>query len=207
MSCSPSRCEPIWPSNTSNELLYNMQRLFSRDNHNHDQVLNEKTLNLPLMLPENRGKPPFNFVNATTGQVTYAPYSTDNVMHQEWQKYRLRTNVNPPHGSDSDIYFDQVPPAGQNTRYLDWLDSHDCNQDGKSIDQRVAQTCARSGAGQQVCSQTCVDWWTNRIVNPQGSLVSDQDISGGCPFGTVRAMTCYPCRVHNTYVRDAEMKK
>uniref|UniRef100_A0A6C0BM39 Uncharacterized protein n=1 Tax=viral metagenome TaxID=1070528 RepID=A0A6C0BM39_9ZZZZ len=182
-----------------------MQRLFSRDNHNHDQVLGEHTMNLPLLLPENQTKPPFTYVNAATGQINRAPYSTDNVMHQEWHKYRLGTNLTPPRGSDSDIYFDQVPEHPIALRGMDWLDTlaEKPKHQILSIDQRVAQTC-QAQPDKQVCSQTCVDWWTNRIVNPQGSLMNTDQISGGCPFGTTRALNCYPCQVHNTYVRGSQ---
>lgn len=215
--CSQSRCQPIWPSNTSNELLYNMQRLFSRDNHNHDQVLGEQTYNLPLLLPENQA--PFKYVNSLTGQVEAAPYSTDNIMHVSWVPYRLGTNLNTPWGSDSDIYFDKVPEVTPSapisgagySAWKDWLDVNAAGAPRATIDEKVAATCSTAGEcrsnGGLVCTQTCVDWWTNRIVNPQGSLMPASGVmGGGCPHGTLRALNCYPCHVHNTYVRGQKLQ-
>lgn len=207
---TPSRCHPIWPSNTSNELLYSMQRLFSRDNHNHDQVLGERTYNLPLLIPQNQLPPatPFAYVQGATraggtaGQVVIAPYSTDNIMHTSWVPYRLGTNLNTPIGSDSDIYFDKVKPAGEYKKWQDWLDTNQTANNSKSLDHRIGDTCSKS-QNSMVCSQTCVDWFTNRIVNPQGSMASDSGMGGGCPFGTLRSLTCYPCKVHNTYMNGA----
>jgi hypothetical protein len=188
-----------------------MQRLFSRDNHNHDQVLGERTYNLPLDLPHNHDRAPFQYVNSTTGQVETAPFSTDNVMHTSWEPYRLGTNLNTPWGSDSDIYFDKVKPAGQYKKWKDWLDTQSSTTPTQNIDEKVAATCANEAAGcpcqsngGMICTQTCVDWFTNRIVNPQGSMMPEDGapsgLGGGCPHGTMRALTCYPCRVHNTYV-------
>jgi hypothetical protein len=183
-----------------------MQQLFSRDNHNHDQVLNEQTFNLPLLLPENQAKPKFQYVNSQTGVVEEAPYSTDNIMHVSWVPYRLGTNLNTPSGSDSNIYFDKVQPAGQYSAWKDWLDTHahtrarTTPQSLHSIDKKVAETCTASSQNHQVCTQTCVDWFTNRIVNPQGSMMSQSGMGGGCPHGTLRSLTCYPCNVHNQYV-------
>lgn len=124
--CPCQKCRgcsvPIWPSNSANELLYGMQILFSQDNHSHDQVLHENTYNLPLRVPENEGRPPFSFCNATSGRVETAPYSKDTVLHVNWVPYRLQDNLNTPWGSDSDIYFQDVAPAEQYNRYQDWLD-------------------------------------------------------------------------------------
>lgn len=220
---TPSRCYPIWPSNTSNELLYSMQRLFSRDNHNHDQVLGEHTYNLPLMLPQNQAQiaktGPFQYVDGHSGRVLVAPYSTDNIMHSSWVPFRLETNLSTPTGSDSDIYFDKVKPAGGYRKWQDWLDTGSNTRQSmtasKTLDQQIANSCGtaqRNGNGKNsmVCSQTCVDWFTNRIVNPQGSMMPDAKLGengglgGGCPFGTLRALTCYPCQVHNIYVKGSD---
>ena len=202
---------PVWPSNTGNELLYDMQILFSQDNHNHDQVLHEETFNLPLLLPENQVRPPFQFCNATSGRVERAPFSRDNIMHTHWQQSRLATNINTPFGSDSNIYFDKVLPAGLNDKWLDWLDvnartaSNETMGDraNESMDEKVANCCA--GKDGYVCSQTCVDWWTNRPTPPQGSMMPrDGAVGGGCPFNTMPALSCYPCSVHNLYQRGAK---
>lgn len=202
---------PIWPSNTTNELLHGMQILFSQDNHNHDQVLHEQTYNLPLLVPQNQVRPPFSYCDGTSGRVLTAPYSTDNVQHSNWVPSRLLTNVNTPIGSDSNIYFDKVKPAGQYTQWMDWLDvnatSGQVNTPQKSIDEKVASCCASGQVGGNVCSQTCVDWWTNRPVPPQGSLEPSSGVGAGCPWGTMPALSCYPCSVHNLYVRGSETQK
>lgn len=184
-----------------------MQRLFSQDNHNHDQVLHEKTYNLPLLIPENQVKPPFIFHNATSGKLEAAPYSTENVMHTSWVPFRLGTNLNTPWGSDADIYFEKVKPAGEFNNYLDWLDKNadkksNNNKDlKKSIDEKVATSCGAGNNSGMVCAPTCIDWWTNRPNPPQGSMESsDGSVGGGCPWGTLRGLSCYPCSVHTTYV-------
>ena len=207
-TCPPIRQTPVWPSNSPNELLYYNQRLFNRDNHNHDQVLGEKTFNLPLMLPENQARAPFTYCNGTTGEMKVAPYSTDNIMHQNWKPFRMLTNVNIPYGSDANIYFEDVPPAEVNTNYLDWLDKNSfaaaaslATGAGKSQDEKVYDCCGAQGENGMVCSMTCVDWWTNRPIPPQGILTQPDGSGGGCPWNTVQALSCYPCDVHNTYVR------
>lgn len=210
MSCPETYCgRRIWPSNTTNEILYGQQRLFNVSNHNHDQVLGEKRYNLPLMIPENQAKAPFQYCSGDPANpVMTAPYSSDNVMHTQWEWSRLGTNLNTPWGSDSNIYFDQVPPAGQFNAWKDWLDQPKKYQ--TVSDQAISQCCERvkqtgaKGEEGKVCTPTCVDWWTNRIVNPQGSLQNGNAVSGGCPFGTVRALTCYPCHVHQTYTKAAQ---
>jgi len=196
-----------------------MQRLFSRDNHNHDQVLHEKTYNLPLLIPENQVRPPFIFHNAKTGKLDAAPYSTDNTMHTSWVPYRLGTNLNTPWGSDSNIYFNKVNPAGQHHKFLDWLDKNAMQKTNqamqetnkalqKSIDEKVANSCAANNNSGMVCAPTCIDWWTNRPNPPQGSMqASDGSVSGGCPWGTVRGLSCYPCSVHSTYVQGKKEQK
>ena len=198
---------PVWPSNTTNELLHGMQILFSRDNHNHDQVLHEETYNLPLLVPQNQVRPPFTFCNGHSGQVEAAPFSRENVQHSNWVPSRLLTNVNTPIGSDANIYFDKVAPAGQYTRWMDWLDVNarqPQSQPGPFIDEKVASCCSSNNTSGNVCSQTCVDWWTNRPVPPQGSLTpSNGEIGGGCPFNTMPAISCYPCGVHKLYVNGA----
>lgn len=170
--CPPQVPRPIWPSNSGNELLYSQQRLFSQDNHNHDQVLGEHTYNLPLAVPQNLNKPPVLYVNGYSGKIRSAPFSSDNQMHQDWVPFRLYTNVNTPFGSDSNLFFQGVKSADTYTGFKDWLDSHNDEPEREgAIDERVAQTCnAVSDSGLDVCTPTCVDWWTNRPVPQQGSM-------------------------------------
>lgn len=209
---------PIWPSNSANETIHQQQMLFNRDDHNHSEVLGERTVTLPLMVPTNRA--PFVFTNQTSGTRQRAPYSTDNVMHTEWAPYRALVNVNTPIGSDSAILFQStIPrvsgpdafyegtPANQGyDKWKDWLDNQAGMSDGTASDARVSQACAPSGAD-QVCAQTCVDWWTMRPVPPQGSLQRPElPSSGGCPFNTLQAMTCYPCQAQTTYVPAASTR-
>lgn len=199
--------QPVWPSNTSNELLHGMQVLFSRDNHNHDQVLNERTYNLPLNIPQNHQQPGFSYCNAGNGQVNVAPYSSDNIMHVDWVPTRLATNVNMPWGSDADIYFDKVQAPPRYTAWKDWLDVNAAKGaagSNKSIDEKVAECAsANKTTSGVVCHQTCVDWWTNRPVPPQGNLTpQDGSIGGGCPWGTTVGLSCYPGAVHNLYVKN-----
>lgn len=204
--CPPQVDRPIWPSNSGNELLYGMQMLFSRDDHNHNQVIDEHTYNLPLLLPENLKKPPVTYINGYSGKFQQAPFSTDNVMHQNWVPFRLESNVNTPFGSDSAIYFQGVPRAEVFTKYKDWLDVHnDKDSRFQSMDKKVFQACDSSrGQNVPVCTMTCIDWWTNRPVPPQGSLKRDDGTGGGCPFGTVQGLSCYSCETHNTYVRGSK---
>lgn len=203
---------PIWPSNTGNELLYATQRLFSRDDHNHTEVLGERYYGLPFLVPENQRRPPAKYVDASTGEVREAPFSSDNVMHTDWVPYRLNHNTSTPFGSDSDIFYRGALPGGgskfyegtpaQNghTQWKDWLD-RPLRLARQPVDDRVRATCDERGG--QVCSHTCVDWWTNRPVPPQGSMSSNA-VGGGCPFGTLDALACYPCNVHESYQRGSK---
>lgn len=202
--------------------MYARQQLFDRDNHNHTEVLGERYFGLPLLLPENQRRTPFVYVNAETGKHQAAPYSTDNVMHTDWVASRLVHNRATPIGSDSDIYFQNTIPGAPNvddyyegtpqqqgyTRWQDWLDHNAAaavTTKRSSIDEKVARTCADGNDESMVCSMTCTDWWTNRPVPPQGSLASPQG-GGGCPWGTVQSLACYPCSVHSTYVKGTPWK-
>jgi hypothetical protein len=183
-----------------------MQMLFSRDDHNHNQVIDEHTYNLPLLVPENMEKAPVVYINGYTGQFKQAPFSTDNSMHTNWVPFRLESNVNTPFGSDSNIYFQGVARPEVYNKYKDWLDVHNDEEENRfsRMDKRVYDACASSkGQNVPVCTMTCIDWWTNRPVPPQGSLTRDDGTGGGCPWGTVQGLSCYSCDTHNTYVRGA----
>lgn len=76
------------------------------------------------------------------------------------------------------------------------------------MDQRVANTCnislnSKNPGPNEVCTMTCIDWWTNRPVPQQGALTRQGGAAegAGCPWGTVQAMSCYSCSTHNTYVK------
>ena len=301
-SCTPM---PIWPSNSVSETLHRHQILFDPSDHNHSEVLGEKTYSLPLLgastvnelsptptatyclpyscrpstsfslashpllqqspfsngtSPNGDGtygnkdrkvcksgnvcqdarvcqdkracqqgpfvEPPL-VINEATGKVQRVPWSTDNQMHLDWVQTRLQTNVNTPIGSDSNIYFGPgsdifyqgTPAENGYGKWKDWLDR--VNEQGAPrgtvADAKVKEMCIASKksdrkagtqekAGSQdgntglICSQTCVDWWTQRNVAPQGSLQSSNAlVSGGCPFGTLPALSCYSCNTHTTY--------
>lgn len=237
-SCGRCIHKPIWPSNTGNEVLHYHQNLFNRDTHNHSEVLHEQIYGLPYDVPANRSligssktgsqneQGAFRFVNASTGQVQTAPFSTENAMHTDWVPYRLGVNLNTHVGSDSDIYFQGTinPAVQQNSpiggfyegtpaqvgynAWMDWLDNHTATgpSDGISGDEAVQRGCSKPE--DLICEQTCVDWWTRRPVPPQGSLQRlGQPTSGGCPFNTVQALACYPCGVNATYIKGAAYPK
>lgn len=210
-SCPRTVQGPIWPSNSANETYHRHQMLFNRDDHNHAEVLGERIMTLPLMVPTNRDRE--RVINATTGTVQMVPFSTDNVMHTDWVPFREGVNLNTPTGSDSAILFQSTmprvassdafyegTPANQGyDKWKDWLDNPRGASDGTAADARVANQCV---PGAKVCAQTCVDWWTLRAVPPQGSLQRPElPSSGGCPFNTMQAMACYPCNSHVTYTR------
>jgi len=167
-----------WPGGTSAQMVNRYQQLFPRDTHWHAEVLNERIYPLPLKLPQN--SKPVIYCDSSTGRAEVAPYSTDNQMHWNWHESRLCTNVSTPIGSDSDIFFntrgDPSTPGIRNT------------------DDEVCACCEKHPEA-MVCSTVCVDMWTNRPSPPQGS-------TGGCPFGTVKALSCYDCSTHLSYVKN-----
>lgn len=199
---------PVWPSNSPNEIYYAYQSIFNRDNHNHDQVLQERYYNLPYLTEANLEKPqPLivdgSFQSQTMGKVIRVPFSTENYMHTHWDPYRLQTNQIPPHGSDSHIFFQGVNPAETYTEYLDWLDKPNNPKQGnisKSIDDGITQSCSGDPT-KMVCSPTCIDWWTNRPMPPQGGMMGAEG-RGGCRWGEVQGLSCYPCTNHLTYATN-----
>jgi hypothetical protein len=226
---------PIWPGNSVNLMTYSRQNLFNRDNHNHSEVLHEKLYPLPLALPQNRTPFVFHNAS-DGGKLAIAPFSSDNAMHQDWVPFRMCNNRNTPTGSDSALFFgagsddfyEGTPAQAGFTEWKDWLDQVDNSKvNAASLDQKLVQSCrsaptsssCSSSAGgdkcggqktmgpqNQICEMTCMDWWTNRLVPPQGTLTRPNvALSGGCPYGTVKALTCHPCEVQQIYERGTSV--
>ena len=173
----PFTVQNTWPGGTSAQMLNRHQQIFPRDTHWHAEVLNERIYHLPLKVPCNNK--PIVYCDATTGREEVMPYSSDNLRHSNWHASRLCTNVSTPIGSDSDLLFNTrgtpITPGLRNT------------------DKEICACCVKN-PNARVCTPVCVDMWTNRPCPTNGSL-------GGCPFGTVRALSCYDCSTHLTYIK------